>query len=122
MLNKISYLHISFTTLILITGCTYDSTDDLIVSQSNGTITYNQNIKSIIDNNCISCHGYVPSNGATFSLTNYQNVKDAVINKNLIDRISRSEGASGAMPLGGPRLPNSSINLIIQWKNQGYQQ
>jgi len=37
----------------------------------------------------------------------------------LLDRISREEGASGAMPLGGPRLPQNTIDLIFQWNEDG---
>lgn len=84
-------------------------------------VTYIQNIKSIIDNNCLSCHGTTPSSGAPMSLTTYENVKEAILNRGLIDRISREVGASGAMPLGGPKLPTNSINLIIQWQNQNFQ-
>ena len=48
-----------------------------------------------------------------------KNVKDAVINKGLLDRISRPEGASGLMPNGGPRLPQATIDLIVQWDADG---
>jgi hypothetical protein len=52
-------------------------------------------------------------------LINYQNVKEAIQNRGLLDRISRNEGASGLMPLGGPRLPQSVIDLIFQWNEDG---
>lgn len=109
-----------FSLLVLpFTSCTDSSTDDLIDSQPIDEVTYNTAIKSIIDNNCIQCHGTTPSNGAPMSLTTYENVKDAVLNRGLIDRISRADGASGAMPLGGPRLPQSSIDLVVQWNSEG---
>ena len=101
------------------TSCTDSSTDDLIDSQPIDEITYTSAVKSIIDNNCIQCHGTTPTNGAPMSLTTYENVRDAVLNRGLIDRISRNEGESGAMPLGGPRLPQASINLINQWNSEG---
>jgi mono/diheme cytochrome c family protein len=75
-----------------------------------------------MDTNCISCHGNTPSNGAPMSLTTYQNVKDAVLTKGLIDRISRAQGAAGMMPFGGTRLPQSKIDEVINWKNNGYVQ
>jgi len=109
------------TLLFLITiSCTTDSISDLIEIDETPEITYQLNIKSIIDNNCISCHATVPVNGAPMSLTTYENVKDAVLNRGLLDRISRAEGTSGAMPFGGPRLPQNQINLIVQWSEEGF--
>jgi len=56
------------------------------------------------------------------SLTTYEKVKDAVLNRNLLNRISRAEGTSGAMPLGGPRLPQNSIDAINEWANTNFSQ
>lgn len=108
--------------VFLFLGCTNDSESDLVDNSVPGTNTYTNSIKSIMDNNCISCHGNTTSGGAPMSLTTYQNVKDAVTNKGLIDRISRAQGASGMMPLGGTRLSQSSIDQIVDWKNNGFPQ
>lgn len=118
-MKKNFFLSLSLVTLT-ISGCTNDSESDLTDTTSNPeTVHYVSSIKAIIDTNCISCHGAVPSNGASNSLSTYENVKDAVLNKGLIDRISRADGSSGAMPLGGPKLPQSTVNLVIKWKNDG---
>lgn len=105
----------------LTVSCVNDSTSDI----NNPTIvlnaTYNQNIKSIINNNCTSCHNLPPENGAPMPLTTYEYVKQAVLERGLIDRISRSQGAEGMMPNGGTRLPQEKIDLIIQWRDQGFQ-
>lgn len=119
MKSKIFYILLPS---LLFLGCTSDSESDLMHTPSPNTVTYTNTVKSIIDNNCISCHGITPSGGAPMSLTTYQNVKDAVTNKGLIDRISRAQGASGMMPLGGTRLPQSSIDQITNWKNTGFTQ
>jgi hypothetical protein len=102
-------------------SCSNDSTADLIDNSTVETVTYTENIKDIIDTNCLACHGIIPSFGATISLSSYENVKDAVLNRGLIDRISRPEGSSGAMPLSGPKLPSNKINFIIQWQSQNFQ-
>jgi hypothetical protein len=52
-------------------------------------------------------------------LVNYQNVKEAVLDRGLLDRISRQEGEDGLMPFGGPRLPQQTIDLIFQWNADG---
>ncbi len=117
---KKSYLFTLSFGLLLLTGCTNDTDSDLIDnSTTTEPVTYTNAVKSIITNNCISCHGTIPTNGAPMSLTTYADVKNAVLNRGLIDRISRSQGADGMMPLGGTRLPQSTINKIIEWNTNG---
>jgi len=101
-------------------GCTSVSTDDLIDSQPLPTlITYTDNVKTIVDNNCIFCHSNPPVNGAPISLTTYNEVKNAVQINGLIGRISKQAGEAGAMPAGGPRLPQNLIDQIIKWQTDG---
>jgi uncharacterized membrane protein len=78
-----------------------------------------QDVKSIFENNCQQCHSNPPQNGAPMPLVSFENVRDAVLSRGLINRISRNEGDSGLMPLGGPRLPQSTINLIVSWEEDG---
>jgi mono/diheme cytochrome c family protein len=115
---KIKYLFIPLILLSL--SCTNHSEDDLIIKIENPIlVTYEQNVKSIINNNCIICHGSTPSNGAPMSLTTYNQVKDAVLNRGLLDRISRTTGEPGLMPNGGPRLPQQTIDIVIKWNSDG---
>ena len=102
-------------------SCSNSSENDLIDEPlpEAEIVTYNTHVKTIIDNNCISCHSNPPTNGAPISLTTYGNVKNAVENSNLIGRISAQVGETGAMPFGGPRLPQSLIDIIIQWEADG---
>jgi mono/diheme cytochrome c family protein len=120
MKTKIYLLFISG--LATFSSCTTDSISDLEVPNNLSETTYTSTVKSIIDNNCIFCHGTTPTNGAPMSLTTYENVKNAVLTRNLLDRISRTEGTSGAMPLGGPRLPQNDINAIATWIDADFPQ
>lgn len=113
---------IIFLMIFLLVGCTNDSESDLTDNVTPVTITYTNSIKSIMDTNCVSCHGTSPTNGASISLKTYQNVKDAVSNFGLIDRISRAQGAGGMMPNGGTRLPQSKIDEVTNWKNNGFKE
>lgn len=109
--------------VLLLTSCSNDSTDDLTQPPPvDQIVTFNSNIKAIIQNNCIYCHGDVPSNGAPMSLVTYENVKTAVLERNLIGRISTENGQPGLMPNGGPRLPQSTIDLVIKWQSEGFQE
>ena len=76
-------------------GCESNTYEDLLDEEvPAGTITYNANVKNIIDANCVSCH----SQGGTASfrlLTNYVEVKAAVENAGMLDRIQRQNGEPG---------------------------
>jgi hypothetical protein len=67
----------------------------------------------------VACHGTTPSAGAQTSLVTYNQVKTSVLNNGLLDRISRVQGASGMMPYQGTRLPQNTIDLIIDWNTDG---
>jgi|SRR6218665_12088 len=121
-MKKIKLLVFSVFCAILQLSCSNESTSDLIGDPPIDAITYENSVKSIMDNNCISCHGTTPTNGAPMSLTTYANVKDAVLNRSLLDRISRNQGASGMMPLGSTRLPQDKINQINTWASEGFQE
>lgn len=102
------------------TGCTNENPDTLEDKTTNpNSITYNQNVKSIIDNNCIRCHASTPLNGAPMSLVTYNQVKEAIQNRGLLNRISFNNGNTSLMPQGGPRLPQATIDIMIKWQEDG---
>jgi uncharacterized membrane protein len=104
----------------ILTSCTDDNPSTLIDTPPiTGVATYNQNVKSIIDNNCVVCHATVPQNGAPMSLVTYDQVKEAVLNRGLLTRISLENGNSSLMPRGGPRLPQATIDVIKKWEQDG---
>ena len=105
--------------IAVLSSCSENSTDDLVNVTLPATVTYSNSIKAVIDNNCISCHNSPPVAGAPMPLLTYENVKNAIQNQGLLDRISRDQGAPGMMPLGGSRLPQTTIDLFILWQSQG---
>lgn len=100
-------------------SCTNDSESDLIVVPEVEVITYNNFVKSVVNENCLFCHTSPPQNGAPMQLTTYEDVKNAVLNRGLLDRISREQGAQGMMPNGGTRLPQTTIDAMIKWQTDG---
>lgn len=119
MKNFISLLCLS---VLFFSSCSSVSEDDLIepvILESGETVNYIEDIQPIIENNCTFCHSNPPVNGAPMSLVTYNDVVVAIENLNLINRISRDAGESGAMPLGGPKLPQNLIDLVIQWQADG---
>lgn len=106
--------------VVLFSSCSYNSEDDLTEEIIiDNFVTYDDNVKSIIDTNCIFCHNNPPVNGAPMSLITYDDVRDAVENRDLIELISTNDN-SEVMPLGGPRLPQAIIDIVIQWEQEGF--
>lgn len=102
-------------------ACSNDNPETLMDnSPIEGVVTYKQNVKPIMDNNCIRCHGATLTNGAPMSLVTYAQVKNAIESRGLINRISFNNGNSLLMPQGGPRLPQATIDIVVQWKNDGF--
>ncbi|WP_353776957.1 hypothetical protein [Winogradskyella sp. 3972H.M.0a.05] len=104
---------------VFIVGCTTVTEDDLIEPvQQTVVITYDNTVKSIIDNNCIVCHTEPPENGAPMPLLTFEQVREAIENRGLIDRISSTDPGF-LMPFGGSRLPQPLIDQVVQWQEDG---
>lgn len=105
-------------------SCEKDSPNDITVIDENAVdpkttiITYEGEgqVKSIIDANCLGCHG--PSPSAGFSLTNYDEVKKYMDKGSLLNRINKKSGEQGVMPPSGP-LSSTKIETIQKWKDDG---
>jgi hypothetical protein len=109
------YIYLSGILLSLY-GCesnTYESLEEPTVIV--GKVNYTTNVKSIIDANCVGCHA---SGGSLVPLGTYSEVKDAMQNTDLLDRIQRQNGAPGQMPRAG-RMAQDRINTILQWNTDG---
>lgn len=106
--------------LLVVALCSCESTtyDELQESETiSGTVTYNSHIKPIINANCISCHSEGGVSGFR-PLGTYEQLKEAVLTTNLLDRIQRQNGEPGQMPQTG-RMPQANIDLILQWNEEG---
>lgn len=83
------------------------------------TITFTEHIRPIMEENCISCHN--PEGDAYFKpLTNYEEVRQAILETDLLERIQMQNGEPDIMPQTAGRMPQSKIDLIIQWSEQGF--
>lgn len=102
--------------VILFSSCTSVSTDDL-TEQTPTNVTYNQNVKTIIDQSCATsgCHN-ATTNARGLTLETYSQVKNAFINRNALGRM---ESTTNPMPPSG-NLPSTSIQIIKNWRDQGY--
>lgn len=103
----------------LIFNCESDSLEEANNSFTDQDliVSYNSEIASIISVNCTSCHSSPPVNGARFPLTTYTEVKEGI--DLVLNRVQRKPGDPKLMPIGGAKLPQNKINLILKWKDDG---
>jgi uncharacterized membrane protein len=101
-------------------GCTNSTLDEVSgpIIEEPALVTY-QDVNPIVSQNCLACHSNPPQNGAPMSLESFSALKDAVVNRGLLDRITKPEGDSQLMPKGGPRLPQFKIDLFFAWNEDG---
>ena len=97
--------------ILIISACSYDDPD--ICEDENPSFT--TCVSPIIQENCVSCHSYSGSAGSTLNLDNYDAIKHATLEGNLIERINSIENP---MPPSG-RMSHSSIDIIEKWKLNG---
>jgi len=102
--------------LFVATSCSSSSADEVIITPVND-VTYASNIKVFIDSSCLNCHSDPPVNSAPMSLTTYQDVKESVMNRDLIGRVE-----NGSMPPSGANLSAAQVQVIKDWQAGGFKQ
>ena len=106
--------------LLFLTQCAYDNSID---SYGNTTacdtaaVTFSQDIKALISQNCEGCHNGMSANGGLV-LSGHQNTAAAALNGSLIDRMTRSAGDPLLMPPSGA-LNECDISKLQAWIGQG---
>lgn len=87
------------------------------ISEEVAKPTYTANVKVIIENNCFPCH---TAKGAQYpKLETYLEVKDATQKGDVICRID-DQSCGAVMPKSG-KMPQTTINTIVKWAANGYQ-
>jgi uncharacterized membrane protein len=100
--------------LFVLAGCVgSDDSADMMVPMD---VTYEGNIRAIVQNNCIMCHTDPPVNEAPMPLNTYDALRNAVETRPLLTRIN---SISNPMPPTG-LLPDAPRALIQEWVDQGF--
>lgn len=97
--------------LNFLTSCRKDKVQVYPNANCSDTVSFNNEILPLIQNNCTGCHDN--QNGYTF--TNHSNIS---ANSNAIIGSMRNNGYQ-LMPKGGSALDDSIIQRIECWVNQG---
>lgn len=78
-------------------------------------ITYTANVQPLMVANCSPCH--FPPKGNKKAFDNYIAVKGDI--DALLERVNKNPGDKGFMPFKHPKLSDSTINILVQWKKDG---
>jgi len=78
-------------------------------------ITYTSRVQPIIASSCSPCH--IPPGGNKKALNSYTAAKDNI--DDIITRIQKDPSERGFMPFKHPKLADSTIQVFVQWKNEG---
>jgi cytochrome c553 len=82
---------------------------------SKSSISYSNNVQNIIVTKCSPCH--FPPKGNKKPLDSYDAVRSNI--DEILSRVQRNPGDKGFMPAFHPKLSDSTINVLIAWKNNG---
>lgn len=99
-------------------SCTNDNVEELFPIDSVSNVSYNEDVKPILELNCYACHsGSTPTAG--FTLETYEDVVIYVENGKLFGAINHENGYN-PMPQSAAKLPDQQIEIIKQWIEEGY--
>lgn len=116
-MNNYTKLLLVFSFFLGFISCTkaFISDEEETTEPIDKIIKYNTDVKQIMTNNCITCHGG-PSPSDGLDLTTYVNVKNAAISRNLLERMN---DVTAPMPQSGLLLL-STRKIMDKWKTDGY--
>ncbi len=110
-INRILLLGSIFVFLNACVGS--DDSNDILDPEE---VTYEADVRPILESICLNCHTDPPINGAPMPLTTFDAVRNAVENRGLLTRIN---SISNPMPPSG-LLPETSREIFQEWVDQGF--
>lgn len=99
---------------LMLPSCRKEKVGDNIDPNCIDTVSFSATVLDIINTNCTGCHGVGNTTGYTF--TNHTNISN---NATAILNSMRGQGGFQQMPDGLPPLPDSVIQKISCWIDQG---
>jgi cytochrome c553 len=103
---------ILFTTIVVFQYCTSSKKAS---SATPAALTYENNIRTVIETSCSPCH--IAGKGNKKPLDSYVAASGTI--DDIIARIQKNPGERGFMPSMHSKLSDSTIHLFVQWKSAG---
>ena len=101
--------------LIAIAVVFYNCHGSKKATASGPKLTYDANLKSVIETNCAPCH--IAGKGNKKSYDNYANAKTDI--DDIIRRIELNPDDRGFMPFKHPKLSPETIAVFKKWRSDG---
>ena len=79
-------------------------------------VTYQADIQVLVANNCAPCH-FPEKNGNKKPLNSYTAVKENI--DSMLYRVQLNPTDKGFMPFKHPKLSDSAITVLKQWRDSG---
>lgn len=110
-MKKVFILTLFFATVVIFEFCSSSKKAQKSVPQ----VTYANNVQSTIAANCSPCH--VGTNARSGHLDSYDAAKSHI--DEMVRRIQLNPTDKGFMPFKHPKLPDSTIQVFVKWKEAG---
>ena len=113
------------TTVALFSSCYYDKAS-LVYPGGNtcdtSSIQLSTDLNDIMSANCYSCHSSsnAPTFGGNYNLQDYNTIKNAAANGQLLSSIKQDGTLAEPMPQSGPKLSDCEISKFSAWINSGF--
>lgn len=109
-------LYVSSLIVMMAVFLTYCHTAKKAATAAPAAVTYETSIAPIIANACAPCH-FPAKGGNKEALDTYAGVSKEI--DGILRRIQLNPDERGFMPMKHPKLSDSTIALIKQWKDSG---
>ena len=86
--------------------------------KSTPQVSYASNVQSIVVGSCSPCH--VGAGARQKKLDSYDAVKANI--DDMIRRVQLNPNDKGFMPMRHPKLPDSTIQVLVKWRDAGMPQ
>lgn len=100
---------------VVLSFCTSSKKAQTSTASTPAKVTYIANVQPIISGNCSPCH--IPPQGNKKAYNNYVAVKSDI--DEILSRIQKNPGERGFMPMKHPKLSDSTITVLMNWKKDG---
>ncbi|MAZ96632.1 MAG: hypothetical protein CMP53_03815 [Flavobacteriales bacterium] len=111
---------LGFLFLMTASRCTSDNIEDRTGSGNfcdTSAVSFSQDIKSIIGQNCEGCHNGASASGG-LNLAGHQNIQSAALSGSIMDRVQRPLSDPLSMPPNGP-LSDCDQKKLTAWISEG---
>ncbi|HEX8462028.1 MAG TPA: hypothetical protein VF623_11380 [Segetibacter sp.] len=110
-MKKLCFLLLAFSFALTLQFCSSAKKSVAAIPK----VTYMGNIAPLVQSSCAPCH--FPPKGNKKPYDTYVRVKSDI--DEILVRIQKNPDEKGFMPMRHPKLSDSTINVIRQWKADG---